>query len=149
MIVSAIIEGKQVAVRLSASAARALARRTQPLMAEIHLIFGCMVAKRVWFTEKLRPEAVSVAQGLSICFRPVRYERSCRIDGIDKGEASPDYPVAGPRRRFVPDIVFIDYRAGKWVGDFTYDKDAAARLHAVNSALPQIAQQQTLTASAN
>jgi hypothetical protein len=148
MILSAIIEGKQVAVRLSATAARALARRTQPLLAEIHLIFGCMVAKRVWFTEKPRIEAVPIAQGLSLCFRPVRYARSCRIDGIDKGEASPDYPVVGPRRRFVPDIVFIDYRAGKWVGDFTYDKVAAARLHAVNSAPPPSAGP-TLTASAN
>jgi hypothetical protein len=142
MTLTANLDGKPVAVELSTAAARALARRTRPLMAEIHLIFGCMVAKRVWFTEKLRPDAVPVAQGLSFCFRPVRYERSCRIEGIDKGEASPDYPVVGPRRRFVPDIVFIDYRAGEWVGDFTYDRDAAARLHATGSARPAIAQQQ-------
>jgi len=128
MIVWISLEGKAVAVQLSRAAVKALKRRDTPLLAEIHLIFGCMVAKRVWFTEKLRPGATVLSPGLSLCFRPVRYASSCRIDGVDKGEASPDYPVVGPRGRFVPDIVFIDFRSGEWVGDFTYDRAAAARL---------------------
>ena len=126
MIVSVNLEGKAVAVQLSRAALNALKRRDTPLLAEVHLIFGCMVAKRVWFTEKLRPQAELVTAGLSICFRPVRYASSCRIDGVDKGAASPDYPIVAPKGRFVPDIVTIDFRSGKWVGDFTCDRQAAA-----------------------
>jgi hypothetical protein len=136
MITSIELHGKRVAVQLSRAAMNAVKRRSAPLMAEIHLIFGCMVAKRVWFTEKLRPEAASVVDGLSICFRPVRYEKSCRLDGVDKGAVSPDYPIVGPKRRFVPDIVFIDHRAGTWRGDFTYDREAASQLLAELAARP-------------
>ena len=124
MNVSINLHGKAVAVQLSRSAVDALKRRDAPLLAEIHLIFGCLVAKRVWFTEKLRPEAEPVAYGLRMVFRPVRYDKSCRLDGVDKGELSPDYPIAA-KGRFVPDLVFIDYRSGKWTGDFTYSAHAA------------------------
>lgn len=141
MIISANLDGKPVAIQLSRRAAHALARRARPLSAEIHLIFGCMVAKRVWFTEQPRQDAVPVVDGLSVCFRPVHYEKSCRIKGVDKGAVSPDYPVVGPRHRFVPDIVAIDYRAGEWVGNFTYDRQAAARLRAQSGA-PPITQEQ-------
>jgi hypothetical protein len=35
----------------------------------------------------------------------------------------------GDRRRFVPDVLFIDYRAGKWIGDFTYSMDVFRAQH--------------------
>lgn len=91
------LHGKVVAVELSSAAATALARRSPPLIAEVHLIFSCMVAKRFWFSEKLRPNARPVTDGLSICFRGVRYDRACRIDGADAGALSSDYPWSQTR----------------------------------------------------
>ncbi len=32
--------------------------------------------------------------------------------------------LAVDRKLFVPDVLHIDYRVGKWVGDFTYSMDA-------------------------
>ena len=34
-----------------------------------------------------------------------------------------DYPMVAGRKNFVPDVVHIDYRAGKWTGGFTYSMD--------------------------
>lgn len=126
--------GKPVRVELSSRAERALAKRTSPLFAEVQLIFGCMVAKRVWFREEENKDAVPVTPRLCVWFRPVRYARSCSFDEIDSGAEASDYPMAVNRKSFVPDVVRIDNRAGKWVGDFTYSLDV---LHAQNALLKQ------------
>ena len=48
---------------------------------------------------------------------------------IDNGAEASDYPVVGDRGRFVPDLLSIDYRAGKFVGDFTYSMDLYRERH--------------------
>ncbi|MCK5091299.1 MAG: hypothetical protein KAR30_02115, partial [Gammaproteobacteria bacterium] len=62
-------------VQLSSSAVRALASLKKPLLADINLIFGCMIAKRVWFKEEesVSADTVEVADNLKVCFRTVRY----------------------------------------------------------------------------
>lgn len=118
-------------VELSSRAEHALAKRTDPLFAEVQLIFGCMVAKRVWFREETNKDAVPVTPKFSVWFRPARYARSCSFDDIDNGAEATDYPMAVDRKGFVPDVVCIDYRAGKWVGDFTYSLDVFRAQNAV------------------
>jgi hypothetical protein len=112
--------GKPVRVELTTAAERALEKRTEPLYTEVQLIFGCMVAKRVWFHDEVNKDAVPVTPKLSVWFRPARYEKACSFDDIDSGAVASDFPMAVDRKGFVPDVVRIDYRAGKWVGDFTY-----------------------------
>ena len=116
--------GKPVRVELTAAAERALAKRAEPLYTEVQLIFGCMVAKRVWFRDEANKDAVPVTPKLSVWFRPARYEKACSFDDIDNGAEASDYPVVGDRGRFVPDVLFIDYRGGKFIGDFTYSMEA-------------------------
>jgi hypothetical protein len=127
--------GKPVCVELSAAAERALDKRSTPLFAEVQLIFGCMVAKRVWFRDEANPDAVPVTPKLNMWFRPARYARACSFDDIDGGAEASDYPMVGDRKRFVPDIVSVDYRGGKWVGEFTYSMDL---YRAQNAALEQL-----------
>ena len=124
--------GKPVRVELTAAAERALEKRAEPLYTEVQLIFGCMVAKRVWFRDEANKDAVPVTPKLSVWFRPARYERACSFDDIDSGAVASDFPMAVDRKGFVPDVVHIDYRAGKWVGDFTYSMDV---FRAQNAAL--------------
>ncbi|MEK7206512.1 MAG: hypothetical protein AAB134_01330 [Pseudomonadota bacterium] len=123
MIATICLYEKPVRVEMSASAERALERRPQPLYAEVQLIFGCMVAKRVWFRDEAVKEAVAVTPKLSLWFRPARYEKACSFDEIDGGAVASDFPMAVDRKGFVPDVVRIDYRSGKWVGEFTYSMD--------------------------
>lgn len=123
MVTTIQLYGKPVRVELSAAAERVLARRAEPLYAEVQLIFGCMIAKRVWFRDEVVQNAVPVNSKLSIWFRPARYQKACSFDDIDNGAEASDYPVVGDWSRFVPDVLFIDYRSGKFTGDFTYSLD--------------------------
>jgi hypothetical protein len=123
MVVTIQLHGKTVRVELSAAAERALSNRASPLFAEVQLIFGCMIAKRVWFRDEPVENAVPVNSKLNVWFRPARYAKACSFDDIDNGAEASDYPVAGDRGRFVPDLLSIDYRGGKFVGDFTYSMD--------------------------
>lgn len=125
------LHGKAVRVELSAAAERALARRDAPLYAEVQLIFGCMIAKRVWFRDEQVTDAVAVVPNLHVWFRPARYAKSCSFDDIDAGAVASDFPMAMDRAHFVPDALRVDYRAGKWIGDFTYSMDIRARTAAL------------------
>jgi hypothetical protein len=122
---------KPVCVELSTRAERALAKRTDPLFAEVQLIFGCMVAKRVWFHEEANKDAIPVTPKLSVWFRPARYPKTCSFDEIDNGAEASNFPMAVDQKGFVPDVVQIDYRAGKWVGDFTYSLNVFRAQNAV------------------
>lgn len=130
MIVTIPLHGKPVRVELSAAAERALARRARPLFVEMQLIFGCMIAKRVWFRDEPVANAVPVNSKLSVWFRPARYAKACSFDDIDNGAEASDYPLAGDRGRFVPDLLSIDYRGGKFIGDFTYSMTVYHEQHA-------------------
>ena len=123
MIVTIQLHGKPVRVELSRGAESALAKRAHPLFAEVQLIFGCMIAKRVWFRDEAVTDAVPVNSKLSVWFRPARYQKACSFDDIDNGAEASDFPMAVDRKGFVPDVVRIDYRAGKWVGNFMYSMD--------------------------
>lgn len=117
------LHGKTVHVELTGAALHAARRLQQLLVAEIHLIFGCLVVKRVWFRTDADADMqpVMISDRLGAAFRVVRYAKSCRISHIDNGDESPmDFPLVGDRRRYVPDWLKIDFRGGKWAGSYGY-----------------------------
>lgn len=118
--------GKSMLVEISAAAQRALQERATPLFAEIHLVFGCLIVKRVRFKESISDIAVAVTDKLFVNFRPVRYQKSCRLSDIDADENPEDFPLAVDRRCYVPDRLTLDYRKNAWIGEFTYDRAIAA-----------------------
>ncbi|NOX10126.1 MAG: hypothetical protein GXP22_11715 [Gammaproteobacteria bacterium] len=115
---------KQIVIEISQKAERALSARSQPIIAEINLIFGCLVLKRIWFREQVDLQTVPVTTGLMVCFNVVRYAKTCRISDIDDGAESEDFPIARDKKSFVPDKVFIDYKKGKFSGSYTYNTSA-------------------------
>ncbi len=116
---------RPVSVQLSSSAARALASLKKPLLIDINLIFGCMVAKRVWFKEEEYADAVQVADNLKVCFRTVRYVKTCRLSDIDNGAESEDFPIVADIKNFVPDWLKVEFSRGQWKGTFGYDRAIA------------------------
>lgn len=120
---TATLYAKNISIELSDSAVVGLAKRSQPLYAEVQLIFGCMIAKRVWFSDEAVEAAVPVIENLYIWFRPARYEKACSFAAIDSGAIASDYPMVVDRKRFVPDRVSIDFQGGQWLGNFTYSTD--------------------------
>lgn len=122
---SAILFGREVQVELSRRAEKALSARQKPVVAVVHLIFGCMLAKRVWFRDAVDDDVVPVTDKLGMTFNAVRY-KVCSLKLIDGGAEPEDFPLALEKGRFVPDTVFIDYRKHEFTGDFSY---TAAREH--------------------
>ncbi|VAW75760.1 hypothetical protein MNBD_GAMMA15-2469 [hydrothermal vent metagenome] len=121
---SVSLQGRQVQVELSRCAENALNTRNQPLVAVVHLIFGCMVAKRVWFKESVEDEVAKVNDKLNLTFNAVRYA-VCSLELIDGGAEPEDFPMVIEKSRFVPDVVRIDYSNKKFLGEFTYQRSKA------------------------
>lgn len=114
-----ILNDKKVHVRLSDSAQRALADRKTPLLAEMELLFSCLIRKRVYFRDHLDPEtATEVSSRLAVRFRPVM-TRACSVSSVEGSVPSEDFPIADPRP-YVPRWLNIDFRKGKWQGEFGY-----------------------------
>ncbi len=111
---------RDLAIETSASAAAALAGRTTPLVAEMELYFSCLIRKQLRFPADPHPDAlcVPVAGGLTVCFRPVM-TRACAVhDAADQPELEA-FPIARPRA-FIPRWLRLDYRGGRWSGEFGY-----------------------------
>ena len=120
------LHGKNVRVELTKAAQHALDYLTVPLVAEIHLIFGCMVVKRVWFKPATQADSVTISGNLRARFCTVRYAKHCRISHIDSGEEEPtDFPIVPEKKVFVPHWLRVDYKHHKWVGTYGYDRDVA------------------------
>jgi len=112
------LAGRVVQVELSSAARAALADRGRPLIAEMELYFSCLIRKRVRFPDAVHPGALCavVADGLTVCFRPVM-TRACAIDPkVEKPELEA-FPVQKPEA-FVPKRLRIDHRRDTWSGEF-------------------------------
>lgn len=113
---------KPMEIELSRHAEQALSAQSQPVIAEINLIFGCLVVKRVWFRDQVDCDTVPVTKGLEVCFNVVRYAKTCHISDIDNGAESEAFPIVKDKKSFVPDKVFIDYKKGNFSGSYTYNR---------------------------
>ncbi|MBZ0069528.1 MAG: hypothetical protein K8F26_12035 [Thiobacillus sp.] len=108
---------KQIEIRLTAAAARALSQRATPLVAEMELLFSCLLRKRVYFGESM-DHTTPVNDRLSVRFKPIMTRR-CSVSEGGATPPSEGFPLENPRP-FVPGWLAIDYRRGEWVGQFGY-----------------------------
>jgi len=114
-----MIHGKPVAVDWSPAAARAMAARTQPLLAEMELYFSCLIRKRVRFPNDAEAARfVNATPRLRVGFRPVM-TASCRVDPEQDKPGLEDFTIVNPAA-FVPRWLTIDFRKGEWTGEFGY-----------------------------
>ena len=114
------IEGKAVNVETSRAADLALRERKQPLLAEMELYFSCLIRKQVRFREAGENiNEVSAGEQLAVRFRPVM---TAKCDANYEGDAPPltDFPIVKPTA-YVPNWLRIDFRHGKWIGEFGYN----------------------------
>lgn len=111
------LHDKSLEVRLTAAAQKALARRATPLVAEMELLFSCLLRKRVYFGDAAE-HSTPVNERLAVRFRPIM-TRHCSVSEDGGLPPSDDFPLANPRP-YVPNWLTIDYRRGEWAGDFGY-----------------------------
>jgi hypothetical protein len=134
---SVILHGKNIKIFLTPRAEKALGKRDVPITAVVHLIFGCMVAKRVWFREQVDAATIRVTESLSLSFDVVRYA-NCSLRNIDGGGEPERFPLGKDIRDFVPDLLEIDYHKREFTGGFTYQRIPSVLSSAANEpdALP-------------
>ena len=111
------LHDKSLEIRLTAAASRALARRTTPLVAEMELLFSCLLRKRVHFGEAAEA-ATPVNECLAVRFTPIMTRR-CSVAESGASPPSEGFPLENPRP-YVPHWLAIDYRKGEWIGEFGY-----------------------------
>ena len=113
------INGRTVSVEWTRSAARELAKRTQPLIVEMELYFSCLVKKFVHFHEAA-PDRITAAvtDKLSLFFRPVA-STACSFEVADRLGRQPEIELDTPNvRKIAPCRVRIDFVRGQWQGNF-------------------------------
>jgi len=118
-----MVLGRPLRLSLSRRARKALANRTRPLWVEMELYFSCLVRKQVRFSEtepahQQLMEAAPVTSNLNLLFRPVVTEHCLVAEVEDKPDVN-TMPVNDPGK-LVPHWLQLDYRGGKWWGEFGY-----------------------------
>lgn len=113
------INGRQVSVEWTKSAARELAQRAQPLVVELELYFSCLVKKFVHFHEMApQRDTIAVSDKLAVFFRPVT-STACSFEVADRLGRQPEIELDTPNvRKIAPKRVSIDYVRGVWKGNF-------------------------------
>ncbi len=113
-----MLADKSVEIRLSRAASTALSQRTAPLLAEMELLFSCLIRKKVRFSELHGENAMPVSDRLWVRFRPVM-TRVCAVSSVADTPPLDDFPIVNARA-YVPRWLSIDYRKGQWSGEFGY-----------------------------
>jgi hypothetical protein len=116
-----LFRGEPLTVSWTRRAGRQLARREQPLLAEMQLYFSCVVKKRVVFHELAADQELQwlpVNAQLQVAFRPVE-ANSC-----DPREFAASFPVrreldSRAAGQMHPAQLHLDFRAGQWCGEFS------------------------------
>jgi hypothetical protein len=113
------LSGKELLVKWSARAERALSNKPRPLVVEMQLYFSCLVKKRVLFHEQADFETLVVNDRLQIVFRSIEAAR------CDPEEFARNYPLgrvldSSAALKMTPSWVGIDFRQGQWEGEFGY-----------------------------
>ena len=111
------ILGKKVLVEWSSSADRKLHNLAEPLLVEMELYFSCLIRKSVRFGNDAQAKIfAAAAPQLKIGFRPVM-TRACRVSEAEGETPLEDFAIVRAEA-FVPKRLIIDYRNGRWMGEF-------------------------------
>jgi len=122
------LQGKSLRVDISADAVHAAADSRLPILAELELYFSCLVRKQLRFREinGVQPEnddCIRIIPGFFTRFRAVTTQH-CSIAETDGKPPVETMPIQHPER-FVPDWLRIDYRAGRWLGEYGFARTTA------------------------
>jgi hypothetical protein len=122
-IINSRINGRSLQIKLSHTAALALNEAGQPLLAEMELIFGCMVRKRLRVGPLNAEKHVSIRTAMKNLYLAYRVKTAgyCQV-GQNDDETLPEAPMQPADKvvKFTPKWLEIDYRRGQWEGSFGY-----------------------------
>ena len=113
------IRGKKMAIMYSKRAEKALAQRDTSLIAELQLYFTCVVQKRVVFHEQTNLETITVNPNLKISYHTVQSNACEPVEFAEKHPVKKELTSKGALA-MRPSLFKIDFKNGKWIGDFSF-----------------------------
>ncbi len=114
---SVMILERKVLIECSGAAEKQMNALDEPLFVEMELYFSCLIRKAVRFGARSHAENfIAATPKLRIGFRPV-VAVACDAKAFDGDQPLTDFPILKPQA-CVPKRLTIDYKNGKWVGDF-------------------------------
>ena len=112
------IHGKQCEIRLSKTAEKALENVNSPILVEMQITMACMFKKKLLFHEnQINNTAVSVSDRLQVYVTSGEHSSGVLSGKAPSGCSLPPITNWGG---LIPKWLYIDYRSGKWTGDFGY-----------------------------
>jgi len=110
---------KELLVKWSARAERALSYKSESLIVEMQLYFSCVVKKRVIFHDQVNFETLAVNDRIQIAFRSIKSAK------CDPQEFARNYPAGGvlespAAAKMIPSWLGLDFRQGQWQAEFGY-----------------------------
>lgn len=115
---------RSLSINLSSAAQAELARRDTPLYAQMELYFSCLLRLKVRFYETAPAMALPwlpAGDKLIVGFRPVMTAQ-CSNDYEGAEPPLTDFPIAHDAP-FTPRWLRLDYRQGRWLGEFGYHQE--------------------------
>jgi len=108
-------------IELTKRAKRALAMNEQELFVEMQLHFGCMLRKKVNFSNTPpQGDFMKVTQNMNVGLRTFMKGEACGIDRNHTDKELSDTKIGTPR------WLMIDYKKGQWSGEFGLTEKPAA-----------------------
>lgn len=115
---SIAIRGKTMSIMYSKRAEKALAKRKQPLIAELQLYFTCVVQKRVSFHEHTELDTVAANSKLEILYHVVQSNACEPVEFATKHPIKKEL-TSKAAKSMRPSLFKLDIRNGEWIGDFS------------------------------
>lgn len=118
---------KTLTIALSPAARDALQQRSANLYVQMELYFSCLIRLKVRFYE-MAPVTetpwLPVSEKLFVNFRPVM---TAQCTNEYEGDEPPltDFPIARDAP-FTPRWLHLDFRQGKWLGEFGYQSEKSS-----------------------
>ncbi len=111
------ISGRPLEVRCTSRAVRALTHRSTLLVADMELVFACFARKEVRFHDHTPDQTITpVTEKLAVATSTVVPEYCGPSTPVER--TMPRSSTAARLQSFSPRWLSIDFRDGKWVGEY-------------------------------
>lgn len=113
------LHGKPCQIRLTKAAEKALVNLSAPMLVEMEVTLACVIKKQVHFHEnRVNSDAVTVTDRLRVC---VTSSEHCAAASSGERSSTRKLPPIKNWAALIPKWLTVDYRSGKWAGDFGYN----------------------------
>ncbi|VAW58937.1 hypothetical protein MNBD_GAMMA11-1889 [hydrothermal vent metagenome] len=112
------VNGKDLTIKYTKRAKKALAARNAPLIIEMQIYFSCVVQKRVLFHESFEHETIPVNDKITVAIRSVESE-SCDPEYYASNHPEKRVLDSSGAKKMSARELILDYKNSEWIGCFS------------------------------